>query len=63
MSKPRRSLVLSAALVSAAVAGWLSASSLASKSAETGNGIAADQQVTELLNRMHSGELSGRDHR
>ena len=63
MPQPRRSLVLSAALVSAAVAGWLSASSLASKSAETGNEIAADQQVTELLNRMHSGELSGRDHR
>ena len=63
MPQPRRSLVLSAALVSAAVAGWLSASSLASKSAETGNEIAADQQVTELVNRMHSGELSGRDHR
>ena len=63
MPKPRRSLVLSAALVSAAVAGWLSASSVASKSAETGNEIAADQQVTELLNLMHSGELSGSDHR
>ena len=63
MPQPRRSLVLSAALVSAGVAGWLSASSLASKSAETGNEIAADQQVTELVNRMHSGELSGRDHR
>ena len=50
-------------MVSAAVAGLLAASSLASKSVETGNEIAADQQVTELLGRIRSGELSDSDHR
>ena len=63
MPQLRRSLLWSAALVSTAVAGWLSASSLASKSAETGNEIAADQQVTELLEQMRSGELSSSEHR
>lgn len=50
-------------MVSAAVAGLLAASSLALKSVETGNEIAADQQVTELLGRIRSGELSDSDHR
>ena len=63
MPQPRRRLLLSAAMVSAAVAGLLAASSFASKSVETGNEIAADQQVTELLGQMRSGELSDSDHR
>ena len=61
MPLPGRKLLLSAALVSAAVAGWLASSSLASMRAQTDSGIDSDPQISELLHQMRSGELPGRD--
>ena len=61
MPLPGRKLLLSAALVSAAVAGWLASSSLASMRAQTDSGIDSDPQVSELLDQMRSGELPSRD--
>ena len=61
MPQPGRKLLLSAALISAAVSGWLASSSLASIRAQMHSSIDSDPQISELLHQMRSGELPGQD--
>ena len=61
MPQPGRKLLLIAALISAAVEGWLASSSLASMRAQTHSGIDSDPEISKVFHQMRSGELPGRD--
>ena len=63
MLQPHRSLRLGAALIAAALAGWLGSSSMASRQAAVTSGSVTDPQETELLSRFERGELSEHEHR
>lgn len=63
MLQPHRSLRLGAALIAAALAGWLGSSSMASRQAAATSGSVTDPQETELLSRFGRGELSEHEHR
>ena len=63
MLQPHRSLRLGAALIAAAMAGWLGSSSLASRQAAVTSGSVTDPQETELLSRFEREELSEHEHR